>query len=109
AEPPPAQHAAPGPPAAPPGEQPQPGLTPQQATLADAEEVRPIRRPSGSFAPNEEGLGVDEVVHRLQSLQAAQDGGLVDAPLQVRTPDGRTFSVSAVKSSPAGLVITLAH
>lgn len=77
--------------------------------MADAEAVRPMRRPSGYAIPTEEGLGVNEVVHRLQSLQAAQDGGLMNAPLQVRTPDGRTFTIAAVKSSPSGLVITLAN
>ncbi len=107
-------HAPPVPPAAPagpvaPGEQPQSVPITQEAPLADAETIRPMRRPSGYASATEEGLGVNEVVHRLQSLQATQDGGLANAPLQVRTPDGRTFTIAAVKSSPGGLVITLAN
>lgn len=60
-------------------------------------------------SPGDYGLTVDDVVYRLQSLQAHQDAGLLDAPVQVRTPDGRTFTVAAVKSSTTGLVLTVSR
>jgi DivIVA domain-containing protein len=60
-------------------------------------------------SPGDYGLTVDDVVYRLQSLQAHQEAGLLDAPVQVRTPDGRTFTVAAVKSSTTGLVLTVSR
>lgn len=70
---------------------------------------RPAATRPAAAMPGDYGLTVDDVVHRLQSLQAHQEAGLLNAPVQVRTPDGRTFTVAAVKSSTTGLVLTVSR
>jgi DivIVA domain-containing protein len=87
---------------------------PPPADPAPAGPVAPVgprpaaTRPAAAI-PGDYGLTVDDVVHRLQSLQAHQEAGLLNAPVQVRTPDGRTFTVAAVKSSTTGLVLTVSR
>jgi DivIVA domain-containing protein len=89
-------------------------VAPPPADPAPAGPVAPVgarpaaTRPAAAM-PGDYGLTVDDVVHRLQSLQAHQEAGLVNAPVQVRTPDGRTFTVAAVKSSTTGLVLTVSR
>lgn len=78
-------------------------------------ESHPPRETNWVAAPNASappavptsGLSARELANQILQLQAVQVGPAQTAPVQVRTPAGTTFTVAAVGTSPAGLVVQL--
>lgn len=68
------------------------------------------RAPAAGYAQPAPGWGMNaqDLIKRLQELQAAQRTSLESPLVTARLPSGRTYSVAAVVTSADGLEITLA-
>lgn len=77
-------------------------------TLRDYEQSPPRPASSPSQSPTTAwGLSVKDLIRRLEDLQATHGDGTERTPVRAQTPDGNTYAVAAVISSPDGPVIAL--